>query len=84
MPRKTSLLIQLCSDARNSQGLNPMACQNCESPCEYGKTWLRQMGMPLPKETREPSPYPKDLPDLSTTFRAIYRRRNKIFLAQRI
>ena len=61
-----------------------MACQNCESPCEYGKTWLRQMGMPRPKETREPSPYPKDLPDLSTTFRAIYRRRNKIFLAQRI
>ena len=54
-----------------------MACQNCE-------TWLRQMGMQPPKETREPSPYPKDLPDLSTTFRAIYRRRNKIFLAQRI
>lgn len=84
MPRKTSLLMQLCSDARNSQGLNPTACQNCESPCEYGKQWLTQMGMQPPKETHDPVFFSSDAPVLKTTFKDIYRRRNKSFFAQRI
>lgn len=74
MRGKPSLINWLCSDARNGKNLNPMACQTCESPCEYGKRWLESMSMALPKETRENPFYPKDLPDLRTTPHQIFKR----------
>ena len=40
------------------------------------------MGMQLPGETKEPRVYPDDLPELKTTFKAIFKRRGKNFQAK--
>lgn len=84
MPRRPSLTSQLCSAAANGRNLNPTACQNCESPCEYGKEWLRHLGLEQPKEAHDPIFFSSDAPELKTTFKDIYRRRDKSFRAQRI
>lgn len=42
------------------------------------------MGLELPKETHESIFFSSDAPVLKTTFKDIYRRRNKSFCAQRI
>lgn len=81
MARKPMLTSLLCSDAKTGRKLNPSACQTCISPCEYGKGWLRQLGLPLPKETRTHVFY--DIPELETTLKAIHLRRNKSILARR-
>lgn len=83
MPPKHKLISQLCSEARDGKRLNPTACQTCISPCEYGKDWLRQMDMQPPEETRERPIYPKDIPRLSTTPKAISGRWYKNLMAQK-
>lgn len=46
---------QLCSQAYSKRkGLNPGACQNCVSPCGYGREMLKEQGMDLPKHTPIP------------------------------
>ena len=42
------------------------------------------MGLELPKETHESIFFSSDAPVLKTTFKDIYRRRNKSFYAQRV
>lgn len=54
---------QLCDLAyRRGSVENPGACQKCISPCEYGRQWLRQLGMEAPKRASEPlySELPKE------------------------
>lgn len=83
MGRKPDITSNLCSDARQGHKLNPAACQGCESPCEYGRDWLLQLGMKPPAETREHDLYPEGTFGLSTTFRDICLRRNKSLRANR-
>lgn len=73
MPRDTSIERNLCDLAVNGRKTYPTVCQHCESPCVYGKQWLKKLGLPLPKETHE-NLYPKDTPTLSTKPRQILKR----------
>ena len=46
---------RLCSLAYSTRtGENPDACLNCSSPCEYGRQWLRELGMGTPQKAAEP------------------------------
>ena len=53
---------RLCSLAYSTKtGENPNACVNCTSPCEYGRQWLRELGMGTPLKAGEPL-YVENLP----------------------
>ena len=46
---------RLCALAYSRKnGENPGACTKCKSPCEYGRQWLRQLGMETPQRAGEP------------------------------
>ena len=80
---RTLLTSMLCSNAHNGKTLNPSACQTCVSPCAYGKQWLTSLGLPLPEETRGSIFYDSDIPELSTSLRAMFKRRGKNAYARR-
>ena len=67
----------LCTEAKHGKKLNPTACQTCESPCEYGKDWLKQLGLERPKKVGSYLYDTYNEHQLPLTIGAIIKRRNE-------